>query len=95
MMWPPKKPTPESAVLPQSLYGNQLIATATTRHYLHGIPLGRVCEQTGLDPGSVVEVCPRLARLFAGVPDRLLQEYRQTPVKHADEPGWRTNGHNG
>jgi hypothetical protein len=22
-------------------------------HYLHGIPLGRVCEQTGLGPGSL------------------------------------------
>jgi transposase len=83
------------AVLPQSLYGNQLIATATTMHYLHGIPLGRVCEQTGLGPGSVVEVFHRLARVFAGIPDRLIQEYRQAPVKHADETGWRTNGHNG
>jgi transposase len=22
-------------------------------------------------------------------------EYRKAPVKHADETGWRTNGHNG
>ena len=43
----------------------------------------------------MVEVFPRLARLFAGIPDRLLQEYRQAPVKHADETGWRRNGHNG
>jgi hypothetical protein len=27
-------------VLPKSLYGNQLIATATTMHDLHGIPWG-------------------------------------------------------
>jgi transposase/AraC-like DNA-binding protein len=83
------------AVLPKSLYGNQLIATATTMHYLHGIPLGRVCEQTGLGPGSLVEICHRLARLCAGIPDHLIVEYRQAPVKHADETGWRTNGHNG
>ena len=83
------------AVLPKSLYGNQLIATATTMHYLHGIPLGKVCEQMGLGPGSVVEVFHRVARFFAGIPDRLIQEYRQAPVKHADETGWRTNGHNG
>src|SRR5262245_3785559 len=87
----PKTP----AVLPKSLYGNQLIATATTMHYLHGIPLGNVCEQMGLGPGSVVEVFHRVARLFAGIPDRLIQAYRQAPVKHADETGWRTNGHNG
>jgi transposase len=83
------------AVLPKSLYGNQLIATATTMHYLHGIPLGRVCEQMGLGPGSLVEIFHRLARLCAGIPDQLVAEYRQAPVKHADETGWRTNGHNG
>jgi transposase len=83
------------AVLPKSLYGNQLIATATTRHSLHGLPRGRVGEQTGLGPGSLVEICPRLARLCAGIPDHLLAEYRQAPVKHADETGWRTNGHHG
>jgi transposase len=82
-------------VLPQSLYGTQLMATATTMHYLHGIPLGRVCDQMALGPGSLVEVFHRLARLFAHVPDRLAEEYRQAPVKHADETGWRTNGHKG
>jgi transposase len=83
------------AVLPKSLYGNQLLATATTMHYLHGIPLGKVCEQTGLGPGSLVEIFHRLARLFASLPDLLIEEYRQAPVKHADETGWRTNGQNG
>jgi transposase len=71
------------------------MATATTMHSLHGIPLGKVCEQMGLGPGSVVEVFHRVARWFAGIPDRLLQEYRQAPVKHADATGWRTNGHHG
>jgi transposase len=83
------------AVLPQSLYGHQRIATATTMHSWHGIPLGRVCEHMGLGPGSVVEVFHRMARLFAGIPDRLIQDYRQAPVKHADATGWRTNGHHG
>jgi transposase len=83
------------AILPKSLYGNQLLATATTMPYLHGIPFGTGCEQTGLGPGSVVEVFHRVARLLAGIPDRLLQEYRQAPVKHAAETGWRTKGKNG
>jgi len=82
-------------VLPKSLYGNQLLATATSMHDLHGIPLGRVCEQLGLGAGSLVEMFHRVARLFAEIPDRLTREYRQAPVKHADETGWRTNGHNG
>jgi hypothetical protein len=83
------------AVLPKRLYGNQLIATATTMHDLHGLPLGNVGDQMGLGSGRVVEVFHRVARLFAGVPDRLIQDYRQAPVKHADETGWRTNGHHG
>jgi transposase len=71
------------------------MATATTLHYLHGSPVGRVGDQTGLGPGRLVEVFPRVARLLAGMPERLIQAYRQAPVKHADETGWRTNGHNG
>jgi transposase len=83
------------AVLPKSLYGNQLLATATTMHDLYGIPLGKVCEQTGLGPGRVVEVFHRIAHMVASIPDRLIQEYRLAPVKHADETSWRTTGHNG
>jgi hypothetical protein len=37
----------------------------------------------------------QLARRLASVPQRLLLEYRRAPVKHADETGWRTDGHNG
>jgi len=31
-------------VLPKSLFGNRLIAKAVTMHYLHGVPIERVCE---------------------------------------------------
>ena len=83
------------SVLPKSLYGNQLVANAAVMHYLHGIPIGRVCEQIGLGAGSLVTILQRLARLFADVPERLIDIYRTSPVKHADETGWRTNGKNG
>lgn len=82
-------------VLPRNLYSNQLMATATTMHYLHGIPLGRVCEQLGVGDGSLVEIFHRMARLFSGVIPKLIEEYRHAPVKHADETGWRTDGKNG
>jgi transposase len=82
-------------VLPRSLYSNQLMATATTMHYLHGIPLGRVCEQLGVGDGSLVDIFHRMGRLFSGVVPRLTEAYRQAPVKHADETGWRTDGKNG
>lgn len=82
-------------VLPKSLYGNQLIATATAMHYLHGIPMGRICEQIGIGAGSLVEIFHNMAKLFHSVPQRLIEEYRQSSVRHADETGWRINGKNG
>lgn len=82
-------------LLSKSLFGNQLIANVVEAHYLHGIPMGRICEQTGLGPGALVEIFQRLARLFKDAPHQLLDEYRPAPVKHADETSWRTGGKNG
>lgn len=67
----------------------------TTMHYLHGMPMGRMCDQIGIGPGSLVDVCHRLSRLCAHVPEGLIEHYRTAPVTHADEPGWRTEGKNG
>jgi transposase len=45
-------------VLPKSLYGNQRIASAVTMYYLYGLPMGRICEHTGVNAGSLMEVFP-------------------------------------
>lgn len=82
-------------VLPKSLYGNQLIANAIVMYYLNGLPMGRICQDLGISDGALTEVFHRVAHLFESVPDKLIQEYRQAPVKHADETSWRTNGRNG
>lgn len=82
-------------VLPRSLYGNQFIADAVEMHYLHGMPMGRVCEYLNIGPGSLSKLYRRCAGLFGEMPEKLIQEYRRAPVKHADETGWRTNGRNG
>ena len=82
-------------VLPKSLYGNQLITQLVFWHYLHGIPIGRVCEQSGLGLGAVLGIFHRLATLFRGVIPKLIEEYRQAPVRHADETSWRTDGRSG
>ncbi len=76
------------SVLPKSLFGNQLIANAAAAHYQYGLPMGRICEQIGIGAGSLVEIFHRLARLFGQVPDKLIEEYRQSAVKHADETSW-------
>jgi transposase len=83
------------SVLPKNLYGNQLIAQAAAMHYLHGIPMARVCEQLGIEPSALAGAFHRLARWLAEVPEKLIRQYRQAPAKHADETGWRTHGHNG
>jgi transposase len=88
-------PSRAPGVLPKSFYGNQLITTAAVMHYLHGIPMGRVCEQTQMGPGSLVEIFHRLAGLFENIPPQLIEQYRQAPVMHADETSWRTEGQNG
>lgn len=82
-------------VLPKSLFGNQLIANAITMHYLHGVPMERICENLGVGSGSLVGIFKRCAGLFEDVPQKLIKEYRQAAVKHADETSWRTNGKNG
>ena len=86
---------PAPGVLPKNLYGNQLVTTAAVMHYLHGVPLGRVCEQLRLNPGSLVENLHRLAHLFTSVIPKLIEHYRLSQAKHADETSWRTDGQNG
>lgn len=83
------------SVMPKTLYGNQLITNLADMHYVHGIPLGRIEAQVGISYAAMVQIQHRLARLFSGVVHRLVEEYRQSPAKHADETGWRTDGSNG
>ncbi len=88
-----KKPN----VLPKSLYGNQLIAKAATMHYGHGIPIGRVEAILGDNspPGGLFNIFHRVAVIWESAILKLIEEYRLSSVKHADETGWRTNGHSG
>jgi transposase len=64
-------------------------------HYLYGLPLGRVSEYSGVGAGSLMTMFHRSTGLFEEVPRKLIEEYRQAHVKHADETGWRTDGKNG
>jgi transposase len=86
---------PAPGVLPRSLYGNQLVATVATMHYLHGIPMGRIIEQIDIGLGSLIKIFHRLAKIFASIPNRLIEPYRHSPVKHADETSWRNDGQSG
>jgi transposase len=82
-------------VLPKALYGNQLITQAVFWHFMHGIPIGRVCEQVGIGLGSVIDIFHRMAAMFRSVLPTLIEEYREIEVRHADETSWRTDGRSG
>jgi transposase len=87
--------TPAPGVFPKAILGNQLLSNAVEMMYLHGIPLGRVCEQLQVSPSVLVAALHRLAKLFEDIPDTLKEIYRKATAKHADETGWRTNGKSG
>jgi len=72
-----------------------LLAHLALEHYVQGVTLGHLSASLGILQGSLWAALHQLARRLASVPERLLLEYRGAPVKHADETGWRTDGHNG
>jgi transposase len=82
-------------VLPKCKQGNSLLAHVATEHYLHQVTLGSLSQRLGIGESSLIEAMHHLARLFKEVPQRLIAEYRQAPVKHADETGWPNDGRNG
>ena len=81
-------------VLPKFQFGNTLLANVATEHYVHGIPMSRIATRLNLNTGSLLEAMHRLAKRFRNIPDQLMAQYRQAPVKHADETGWRNDGRN-
>jgi transposase len=82
-------------VLAKCLYSNQLLAYVTVQHYLYGNTLGQIEKQTGIGYSSLVDAMHQLAKRLRDIPKSLIETYRQAPVKHADETGWRTDGNNG
>ena len=84
-----------AGVFAKGLFSNRLLTHLAVEHYLHGVTLGRLSAYLGIAQGSLWAALHQLARRLARVPDRLLLEFRRAPVKHADETGWRTDGHNG
>jgi transposase len=82
-------------VFPRSHYGNGFLTHVAVEHYLFGRTLGQLEQQLGIGYGSLVQAMHGLARVLEKVPERLLEVYRGSPVRHADETGWRNDGQNG
>lgn len=82
-------------VFPRWLYGNRVLSQTIQFHYFLGIPLGRVRHTIGMDTDHLFSFFHRLADLLESVVQKLIEVYRLSPVKHADETGWRIDGKSG
>jgi len=82
-------------VLAKCLYSNHLLAYVAVQHYIYGNTLGQIEKQTGIGYSSLIDAMHQLAKRLKDVPKALIEDYRDSPVKHADETGWRTDGNNG
>ena len=82
-------------VLAKCLYSNQLLAYVAVQHYIYGNTLGQIEKQTSIGYSSLVDAMHQLSKRLKDVPNALIEAYRDSLVKHADETGWRTDGNNG
>lgn len=82
-------------VFAKCLYSNQLLTYVAVQHYIYGNTLGQIEKQTGIGYSSIVDAMHQLSKRLKDVPNALIQTYRDSLVKHADETGWRTDGNNG
>ena len=82
-------------VFAKCLYSNQLLTYVAVQHYIYGNTLGQIEKQTGIGYSSLVDAMHQLSKRLKDVPKALIETYRASKVKHADETGWRTDGNNG
>ncbi len=82
-------------VFAKCLYSNQLLAYVAVQHYIYGNTLGQIEKQTGIGYSSLIDAMHQLSKRLKEVPSALIEAYRDSEVKHADETGWRTDGNNG
>lgn len=82
-------------VLPKFKQSNSVLAYTATEHYLEQITFGHVARRLDINESSLIDAMHHLAELFKEVPQKLIAEYRQAPVKQADETGWPNDGRNG
>lgn len=82
-------------VLPRGLYSNRLLSLVAEDYYIYGIPINRIADRYGFNVGSLLKAMHHIAGIVKGVTENLVKQYRNAPVKHADETTWRIDGENG
>lgn len=84
-----------SDVLPRSICSNLLVAQSAVWHYVDGLTMGHISRQMGISSATLTGRMHALAAIFEPTVKALIDDYRKSPVKHADETGWRCDGANG
>ena len=82
-------------VMPRFAFSNNLIAQVLVDHMKNGIPLGTLARRAGVKKSSLHAMEHRIAEMLEGGIDRILEEFRAAPVKHADETKWPCDGKSG
>lgn len=81
--------------LPGAMLDNRLAASMAYMHYAEGATRGHLSRLWGIAESTLESTFERLADALEPCMTRLLEEYRASPVKHADESGWPCDGHRG
>ena len=88
-------------VNPESSSGQALISLIAMLREDARLPIGtiqrylRTVHELHVSMGAIVDAVHRTARKAQGVVAGILERIRGSPVVHADETGWREDGHNG
>lgn|SRR5208282_7063 len=92
---------PPAADLPHAQLGLNALATAMMLRVCYRLPFRQITRLYGdlpglkISPGAIVKQIRRVGRWLEKQYHRLKLVIRAAGVVHADETGWRTNGHNG
>ena len=81
--------------LPRATLSNSLLVELAYQHYVLGRTLGQIAEKLSLNYSTLLESLKRVGKLLQPCLEQLKKQYRQAPVRHADETSWRSDGGNG
>ena len=84
-------PRPDD-VLPHSATTVQCDAQTLADHYLHHMTVGTISRRSGLNRSTIHGKEHDLAEILSPSAGRILDDWRKTPVKAADETTWPCNG---
>lgn len=86
-------------VLPSCTLGNRTLVLSALLHFLQGLTISQIVDtfnfhlRMKVTAGGLVQMWHRLADLLFAWYEQIHQESLQSAKLHADETGWRVNGH--